>query len=76
MSECEFFVKSWSKQDRALIERCSLTGRQCFCEGVTPLMCTRRTFALDYEKRHQCHIGSKITVVCSEDRPQVELPPT
>jgi hypothetical protein len=82
MTDCEFFVKSWRKLTHQpdggseLAERCSLTGKGCFCEGVAYLTCTRRTFALDYERRHQSHIGSKITVICSEDSPKMDLPST
>lgn len=73
---CEFFVSSWRKPDQVRIEKCSLTGKGCFCEGEAYLTCTRRTFALDYEARHQAHTGSTIKVVCSEDSPQPPLPST
>lgn len=82
VAECEFFVKSWRKlmhipDGRSeLVERCSLTGKGCFCEGTVYLTCTRRTFALEYERKHQPPIGRKITVVCSEDNPKMELPST
>jgi hypothetical protein len=76
MAECEYFVKSWRKPDQILVERCSLTGRGCFCEGVTYLTCTRRTFALDYDKRHpkRLFVDPIVTVVCSEDSPKPPLP--
>jgi hypothetical protein len=62
--DCEFRIQ----------EKCTLTGRGCFCESDTYLTCTRREFALDYEKRHQGqHIGSKIKLVCSEDSPKTGL---
>jgi hypothetical protein len=83
MAECEFFTKSWRKPDHELMERCSLTGKGCYCEGLTYLTCTRRTFALEHEKRHQARIkqhqdalASKYTVICSEDQPQLPLPGT
>jgi hypothetical protein len=71
---CEFFVKSLRKPDQVLVEKCSLTGRNCFCEGESFHTCTRRTFALTYEERHQSHIGGKVKVVCSEDTPKPPLP--
>jgi hypothetical protein len=62
--DCEFIIR----------ERCSLTGRGCFCEPDLYLTCTRREFALDYDKRHQGQpIGSKIKLVCSEDIPKPPL---
>jgi hypothetical protein len=64
---CEFFVASFRKPDQVLVEKCSLTGKGCFCEGELFRTCTRRTFALTYEEKHQAHIGSKIRVICSED---------
>jgi hypothetical protein len=62
--DCEFRIR----------ERCSLTGRGCFCEPTLYLVCTRREFALDYERRHTSAPGglplpSKIKLVCSEDSP-------
>ena len=66
MTECEFFVRSWRKPDHVLIERCALTGKTCFCAHVY-LTCTRRTLALKWEVRHQCHVGSRVRVVCAGD---------
>jgi hypothetical protein len=78
---CEFFVSSIRKKDGVLIERCSLTGKGCFCEGVTYLTCTRRTFALLYEARRSgvaipTQPDPIVKVVCSEDNPQRPLPYT
>jgi hypothetical protein len=75
---CEFFVSSWRKPDQVLVEKCSLTGKGCFCEGEAYLTCTRRTFALEYEARHQAQEGglplpSSLKVVCSEDSPKPPL---
>jgi len=55
--DCEFLVRIRQKPELNLKIECSLTGTLCFCEGL-PLMCTRRTWALEYEKRH----GKKIKV--------------
>jgi hypothetical protein len=52
MAECEFYVRSWRKPDHVLVEKCSLTGKGCFCEGAFYLACIRRTFALEYERKH------------------------
>lgn len=76
---CEFFVKSWRKTDQVLVEKCSLTGKGCYCEGLAYLSCTRRTFALDYEARQKAQtsglpLPSKLNVVCSEDSPKPPLP--
>jgi hypothetical protein len=53
--DCEFLLRVRPKNDQDTIEntvmKCSLTGGVCFCESF-PLMCTRRTWALAYEKRH------------------------
>jgi hypothetical protein len=68
--ECEFDVKSWTKPEQDLAQKCSLTGFTCVCPE-SYLTCTRRTFALDYQLKMQ---GRKVTVVCSEDRPQPPLP--
>jgi hypothetical protein len=76
MAECEFFVRSWRKPDQVLVERCSLNGKQCFCED-SYLSCTRRTFALKYEALQGAHIppAGRITRVVLID-PQTKLPST
>jgi hypothetical protein len=51
--DCEYLVRVRTKSDLNLAVRCSLTGRGCFCDGVARELCTRRTFALDYEAKHQ-----------------------
>jgi hypothetical protein len=58
--DCEYLLRS-RKPDREDVVKCSLTGNVCFC-GVEPLMCTRRTFALDCE--------AKLKILDSQNRPQ------
>jgi len=62
-SECEYVI----------LERCSLTGRGCFCDPARFLHCVRRMYALDYEQRQQARRLRKPTVVCSEDDPKPPL---
>lgn len=52
--DCEYLVRTLSKVSLPpqTVIRCSLTRKCCFCEGRSSHLCTRRTFALDYEKRH------------------------
>jgi len=78
---CEYFVSSWRKPDQVRVEKCSLTGKGCFCTGDFYLTCTRRTFALAYEARHQAQtsglpLPSSLKVVCSEDKLQPPLQST
>ena len=58
--DCEFLLRLHSKlqypgfdagEANVIVVRCSLTGRVCFAEGVSPKLCTRRTFALDYVQK-------------------------
>jgi hypothetical protein len=77
MAECEFFVKSWRKPDHVqhvLVESCSLTGKACFCESLYTT-CTRRTFALEYDRRHPKHkpVDPIAAIICSEDGPRMGL---
>jgi hypothetical protein len=71
---CEFFVSSFRKPDQVLVEKCSLTGKTCFCEGVTYLTCTRRTWALAYDKRHSTPVDPIVKLVLID--PETKLPST
>jgi len=59
--DCEFLLRTRRKHDREDVVKCSLTGNVCSC-GVSPLMCTRRTFALDCE--------AKLKILDSLNRPE------
>jgi hypothetical protein len=50
-AECVFIIHVRRKPEMTLEVKCSLTGGICYCESF-PLMCTRRTWGLAYEKRH------------------------
>ena len=67
-TDCEFLVRVRPKTGnehtegpQPIVELCSLTGRTCFCPSM-PLMCTRRTWALEYDKKQQQRIqaGARI----------------
>jgi len=49
--DCCYLVIIRTKPDLKLVERCSLTGKTCFCPDL-PRLCTRRTFALRYEAKY------------------------
>jgi hypothetical protein len=46
--DCCYLVSIRTKPELNLVEKCSLTGKTCFCPDF-PRLCTRRTFALRYE---------------------------
>lgn len=49
--DCEYLLRHRSKPDMDYSIRCTLTGRECFAEGVNPNLCTRRTWALQYQAK-------------------------
>jgi len=54
MPECEYLVrvKRTSKADEVVESLiCSLVGRMCFCEAALFRTCTRREWALNYQKK-------------------------
>jgi len=70
--DCEYLVRTRRKPDLEDVVKCSLTGKVCFCEGVSPLMCTRRTFALDYEAKQAVRQDkvARLIILDSHNRPQ------
>ena len=64
--DCEFLVRVHSKLAKPtelsseIVIRCSLTGKCCFCDGVSYNLCTRRTFALDYVTKNPVTKGESI----------------
>jgi hypothetical protein len=52
MRDCEYVLRTRTKPDLNYVVKCSLTGKTCFCDPL-PQSCTRRTFALAYESKHQ-----------------------
>ena len=71
--DCEYILRVRTKPDLTLVVKCSLTGRACPYEGVGRALCTRRTFALAFEAAHPHTNGrwTKLTLLCSEDSPQM-----
>lgn len=49
--DCEYLLRHRRKPDMDYSIKCTLTGRECFAEGVNPNLCTRRTWALQYEAK-------------------------
>lgn len=70
--DCEYLIRHRSKPDLEYTVRCSLTGRECFAEGLNPNLCTRRTWALQYEAKQAARIDKVVNLVIldSKNRPQ------
>ena len=63
--DCEFLVRVHNRGvmtelSSDIVLRCTLTGKCCFCDGVSPNLCTRRTFSLEYEAKHTVVKGESI----------------
>lgn len=70
--DCEYLIRHRRKPDLEYSVRCTLTGHECFCEDVSPNLCTRRTFALQYEAKQNERIDKVVNLVIldSKNRPQ------